>query len=162
MLRGRWQLPLLQQQLPSKFFERSCRSYLFTAHRARRHIKYASSSRRWWAFTWKGSWRPAAAATWSAGSARWWTHSALERRIGRAAKESRDERERAGHNVVIRAVGKFRRHSITAIAFVEVAAAFDEFVVLYERAVVLSTRPIVAFRAIAFFEVVAGAKLLYW
>src|SRR5260370_925981 len=59
-----------------------------------------------------------------------------EARVGRAAVEPRDERERLGQEVAVRPLREFRRRDDAAVRLVEVAEAPHEFVVLDERPVV--------------------------
>src|SRR6187431_2087898 len=111
---------------------------------------------RWWSATIATS--SAAGAEWATGSAR--RALLFERCIWLAVEVARHEGVLVGDDVVVRAVGVLGRDAFAAVGFVEVAAALFEFVVLYECAVVLATRALVARGAIARFEMVAGIEFL--
>src|SRR5688572_12168119 len=83
-------------------------------------------------------------------------HKALVRL---AVKAPRDLREGLGQHVVIRPIRKLGRHAFAAVAFVEIAGAFDEFPVRGERAVVLAIRRVVATGALALLQAVARLEL---
>ena len=101
-------------------------------------------SLRWWQRTiTRKRWRTASAAATkrtfsSRRSTGWRSHSFCKRRIRRAAEEAWDEWESVGHDVVVGAVRIFGRHAGAAVAFIEVAVALDELVILNERAVVVA------------------------
>ena len=84
----------------------------------------------------------------------------FERRIRLAVEGARDEGERVGDDIVVRAGGILGRHPFAAVRLVEVAAVGDELVVLNECAVVFFSWAVVAGWSRAGLQAVAWLQFL--
>ena len=73
-----------------------------------------------------------------------------------AAKVARDEGEILREHIVVGAFGKLRRHAGAATALIEIAAAGNEFEVLFKYAVLRAPRLIIGRRAFTGFEPITG------